>query len=82
MAERYRHELQKEIPEIDALLGTDEVPRIVGAISGRAAADAARSRSFERPAPSTPHPAQHPAPGTQHPAPAQPTYTTPKPRAA
>ena len=32
MAERYRDELKKEIPEIDAVLGTGEVPEIVGAI--------------------------------------------------
>src|SRR6187551_853154 len=34
LAERYRDELRKEIPEIDALLGTGEVPHIVGALSG------------------------------------------------
>jgi ribosomal protein S12 methylthiotransferase len=34
MAERYRDELKKEIPEIDAVLGTGEVPQIVGAIGG------------------------------------------------
>src|SRR5262245_5006475 len=34
LAERYRTELQKEIPEIDAVLGTGEVPEIVGAIGG------------------------------------------------
>jgi ribosomal protein S12 methylthiotransferase len=32
MAERYRDELKKEIPEIDAVLGTGQVPEIVGAI--------------------------------------------------
>ena len=37
MAERYRDELKKEIPEIDAVLGTGEVPRIVGAIAGNVA---------------------------------------------
>jgi len=37
MAERYRDELKKAIPEIDAVLGTGEVPQIVGAISGGAA---------------------------------------------
>src|SRR5256886_9196590 len=37
MAERYRDELKKEIPEIDAVLGTGEVPQIVGAINGDAA---------------------------------------------
>jgi ribosomal protein S12 methylthiotransferase len=34
MAERYRDELKREIPEIDAVLGTGEVPEIVGAIGG------------------------------------------------
>jgi ribosomal protein S12 methylthiotransferase len=38
LAERYRDELKKEIPEIDAVLGTGQVPEIVGAITGRAAA--------------------------------------------
>jgi ribosomal protein S12 methylthiotransferase len=32
LAERYRDELKKEIPEIDALIGTGELPGIVGAI--------------------------------------------------
>src|SRR5438270_3068034 len=35
LAERYREELRAEIPEIDAVLGTGEVPQIVQAI-GRA----------------------------------------------
>src|SRR5512140_3389140 len=34
MAERYREELQTQIPEIDAVLGTGEVPEIVRAIGG------------------------------------------------
>jgi ribosomal protein S12 methylthiotransferase len=33
MAERYRAELQEQIPEIDAVLGTGEVPEIIGAIA-------------------------------------------------
>jgi ribosomal protein S12 methylthiotransferase len=33
LAERYRAELRREIPEIDAVLGTDEVPAIVDAIN-------------------------------------------------
>src|SRR5438093_11092743 len=37
-AERYRDELKKEIPEIDAVLGTGEVPAIVSAIAGMASA--------------------------------------------
>jgi len=34
LGERYRHELQAQIPEIDAVLGTGDVPEIVGAIEG------------------------------------------------
>jgi ribosomal protein S12 methylthiotransferase len=33
LAERYRDELQAQIPEIDALLGTGDVPRIVEALT-------------------------------------------------
>src|SRR6266496_3421419 len=36
LAERYRDALKKEIPEIDAILGTGEVPDIVNAIGGGA----------------------------------------------
>ncbi len=36
LAERYRDELAAQIPEIDALLGTGEVPAIVAALEGRA----------------------------------------------
>ena len=35
LAERYRDELREQIPEIDAILGTGEVPQIVGAIGIR-----------------------------------------------
>ena len=41
LAERYRDELKTQIPEIDAVLGTGEVPEIVGAIEG-----AKRSRTI------------------------------------
>src|SRR5918992_4996505 len=33
LAERYRDELRAAIPEIDATLGTGEVPEIVGAVN-------------------------------------------------
>jgi ribosomal protein S12 methylthiotransferase len=36
LAERYRQELTAEIPEIDAVLGTGEVPEIVAALRGAA----------------------------------------------
>ena len=35
LAQRYREELRREIPEIDALLGTGEVPQILDAIGAR-----------------------------------------------
>ena len=34
LAERYRDELRAQIPEIDAIIGTGEVPKIVDAIGG------------------------------------------------
>jgi ribosomal protein S12 methylthiotransferase len=34
LGERYREELKAQIPEIDAVLGTGDVPEIVGAIEG------------------------------------------------
>jgi ribosomal protein S12 methylthiotransferase len=37
LAERYRDQLKKEIPEIDVCLGTGEVPEIVGAIAAGSA---------------------------------------------
>src|SRR5687768_8646370 len=43
MAERYRDELREQIPEIDAVLGTGEVPEIVGAIAGSALRDPAHA---------------------------------------
>jgi ribosomal protein S12 methylthiotransferase len=68
LAERYRDELKREIPEIDAVLGTGEVPQIVHAISG--ANGSARSagipmKFFRHPAPGP----LHPAPRTPHAAP-------------
>ena len=75
LAERYRDELRAEIPEVDAVLGTGEVPRIVEAIG-------ADARLTHRAAPSGPapvqffasrhaarHSAQHLAPRTRHTAP-------------
>ena len=47
MAERYRDELKKEIPEIDAVLGTGQVPEIVAAIA--AGHPSGRGRSSDRP---------------------------------
>jgi ribosomal protein S12 methylthiotransferase len=58
MAERYREELKKEIPEIDAVLGTGQVPEIVGAITG-----VATPLTFYRAAPGTVAPGTM-APGT------------------
>ena len=54
MAERYRDELKKEIPEIDAVLGTGEVPAIVGAIIGVASTGAAPLTFFKSGQPQAP----------------------------
>ncbi len=35
LVERYRNELQREIPEVDAVIGTNEVPLIVRALAGK-----------------------------------------------
>jgi ribosomal protein S12 methylthiotransferase len=53
LAERYRDELRKEIPEIDAVLGTGEVPQIVGAIGGA-------PLTFHRTSPQSPVPSPRP----------------------
>src|SRR5688572_17030500 len=44
MAERYRDELRAQIPEIDAVIGTGEVPAIVDAIGGSATRPSAIAR--------------------------------------
>src|SRR5690606_5870371 len=53
LAERYRDELAAQIPEIDAVLGTGEVPAIVAALEGTptpvpAAAGAAPATLYRR----------------------------------
>jgi len=48
LAERYREELRKEIPEIDAVLGTGEVPQILDAIEARRVGGSAGRRVGER----------------------------------
>jgi ribosomal protein S12 methylthiotransferase len=50
LAERYRDELQSRIPEIDAILGTGEVPSIVSAIAGVTQPGAAPLPFFRTPA--------------------------------
>src|SRR6187549_1301545 len=49
LAERYRDELRKEIPEIDAVLGTGEVPQILDAIGARGSGLGTRSAGFQDP---------------------------------
>jgi ribosomal protein S12 methylthiotransferase len=67
LAERYRDELRQQIPEIDAVLGTGQVPEIVGAITGTPASHVSPLQFFGA------HPAQHPAPSTLAPS-TLPTY--------
>jgi ribosomal protein S12 methylthiotransferase len=47
MAERYREDLRREIPEIDAVLGTGELPQIVNAIGSGASPGTARLNGRE-----------------------------------
>ena len=67
LGERYRDELKKQIPEIDAVLGTGEVPEIVGAIeaSAFAASPLRRDRLGSRTIPLTLVHAQGPEPTVQ-----------------
>jgi ribosomal protein S12 methylthiotransferase len=71
LAERYPAELRKEIPEIDAVLGTGEVPGIVDAIEARGGNGATRTEplTFHRPSKSG-----SPIPDPRSPIPALPTY--------
>ncbi|HEY6358276.1 MAG TPA: hypothetical protein VIX35_08520, partial [Vicinamibacterales bacterium] len=55
LAERYRDQLRAEIPEIDVILGTGEVPGITGALGGRGPHEAA-PLTFHRPAAGRPTP--------------------------
>jgi ribosomal protein S12 methylthiotransferase len=71
LAERYRDELRHEIPEIDVVLGTGEVPEILGAIAGTAtrapvAAPVTLFKSRKALVPASP---SHSATDTSHPAP-------------
>ena len=59
MAERYRDQLRREIPEIDVLLGTGEVPKIVDALQG----GAAPLTLYRKPASAAPAPVVRPLPG-------------------
>jgi len=80
LAERYREELKAEMPEIDAVLGTGEVPDIVRAIGG--VSNAAPLMFFRHPA-SEPPASQHPAslhPPPQHPASLHPAPKHPAPQ--
>ncbi len=41
MVERYRNEIQQQIPEVDAVIGTGEIERIIEVCAGEVSADAA-----------------------------------------
>ncbi len=91
LAERYRDELRREIPEIDAVLGTGEVPGILDAIgtgarararSSGQSADAGAAASLLRPKSPTPTELAPEPPSRRAPSPGFPTTsTTPTPRA-
>ena len=47
LVERYRDDIRKNMPEVDAVIGTNEVEQIVAAVRGRGAAvESVSSRTF------------------------------------
>ena len=62
LAERYREQLKAEIPEIDACLGTGEVPEIVNAINGTVTPMKLFRKSDFAPAAKPAHPGEGDAP--------------------
>src|SRR5881396_1786390 len=66
LAERYRDELRSEIPEIDAVLGTGEVPDIVRAIGGAAIAGGTSPLTFHRSSTVEPRTSSHEPRATRH----------------
>jgi ribosomal protein S12 methylthiotransferase len=72
LAERYRDELRAEIPEIDAMLGTGEVPEIVSAIAGVSGSTGAPLTFFAR------HPASRTAPSYIYDAETPRVFATPR----
>ena len=80
LAERYRDELQKEIPEIDAVLGTGEVDQILAALEGspvaaRCGSIASGRRSASDPLAVSPdHRTSRPSPEPRAPSSGLPTY--------
>jgi ribosomal protein S12 methylthiotransferase len=70
LGERYRDELKKEIPEIDAVLGTGEVDQILTAIGARGSGLGAVPLTFHRPSSGSRNPSPQPrAPSPEPPAP-------------
>jgi ribosomal protein S12 methylthiotransferase len=78
LGERYRDELKREIPEIDAVLGTGEVDRIVEAIGARGTGSVPLTFHRASPAVSTPHPASPALPTYLYDADTPRLLTTPK----
>jgi ribosomal protein S12 methylthiotransferase len=73
LAERYREELRTQIPEIDAVLGTGDVPDIVKAIGGATRAGAAPLTFYRAPTTKQVAPSPlHSAPSPRHRAPSRP----------
>jgi ribosomal protein S12 methylthiotransferase len=67
LAERYRHDLTREIPEIDAVLGTGEVPAIIDAVAGGSATGAAPLTFFRGRTAAPPRAAADPVPSPRAP---------------
>ncbi len=64
LGERYREELRREMPEIDVVLGTDEVPDIVRAVEGPVAPE--QGRVPHNPAKAGSHVPHNPAKAGSH----------------
>ena len=74
LAERYRDEIRSEIPEIDAVLGTGEVPEIVKAISSLARDSSSPLQFFRSSLPASSPSLQPPASNLQVARSGLPTY--------
>jgi ribosomal protein S12 methylthiotransferase len=81
LAERYREELRREIPEIDALLGTGEVPNILDTLGARGPEPGPATpvtgvplTLYRHGVPAGTRSESNPAPGAEPTVPALPTY--------
>src|SRR5258706_9847635 len=46
LVERYRGDIQKDLPEVDAIIGTNELDKIVGLVNGASGSDGASAEPY------------------------------------